>query len=189
MKLLGGLARLATFRTEGFAAVAGTSQAFLNSLAPLLAFPLVGAMLGFLNGDGVVALGDLLSTVVALMAPPVLSHAFAKAWRVQDAWLRYAVAFNWCQWAVPVAGFALLLLAGIAVHAGVSVPVAGVAWLLVLLGYGLSLHFFLARRGLGLSRGRTLVLVLVVNLVTGVVVVGPRLLAGGSLRQMLGVSA
>lgn len=181
--------RLATFRVDGFAGFEATRQGFLNSLAPLLAFPLVGALLGALNGDGLVAVGDLLSTIVALMAPAVVSHAFAKAWKVEDAWLRYAVAFNWCQWAVPVAGFALLLAAGMAVRSGVTVWAAGIVWLLVLLGYGLSLHFFLARRGLGLSRGRTLVLVLVVNAVTGALVVGPRLLAGGSLRAMLGVSA
>ena len=172
----GGLLRLATFRAEGFAGFAGTRQAFLNSLAPLLAFPLVGAALGALQGDGLAALGDLLSTIVALLGPAVFSHLLARRWGVEAAWLRYAVAFYWFQWAVPLAGFALLLVAGVAVRAGAPVWDAGAVWLLVLLGYGLALHFFLARRGLDLPRGRAVVLVLVVNTLTGLLVVGPRLL-------------
>jgi hypothetical protein len=48
--------------------------------------------------------------------------------------------------------------------------------LLGLVGYGLWLHWFIARHGLGLSRFRAAVLVLGVNLATVLIVVGPRLL-------------
>jgi hypothetical protein len=43
--------------------------------------------------------------------------------------------------------------------------------------YGLWLHWFLARHGLGLSRLRAAVMVFGVNIVTVLIVLGPRLLA------------
>ena len=49
--------------------------------------------------------------------------------------------------------------------------------LLGLVGYGLWLHWFIARHGLGLSRFRAAVLVLAINLATVIIVVGPRFLA------------
>ena len=99
-------------------------------------------------------------------------------WRREAAWLRFATAFNWCQWAIPVLGSLLLLTVG---HSGIGsvcrgVPPRGLA-LLGLVSYGLWLHWFLARHGLGLSRLRAAVLVLGVNLATVLIVVGPRMLA------------
>ena len=46
-----------------------------------------------------------------------------------------------------------------------------------LVGYGLWLHWFLARHGLGLSGLRAVVMVLGVNLATVALVLGPRMLA------------
>jgi hypothetical protein len=60
----------------------------------------------------------------------------------------------------------------------VLLVVAGLA------GYGLWLHWFVARHGLGLGAGRAALLVVGVNLGTIVLVLGPRLLVlafGGSL--------
>ena len=48
------------------------------------------------------AIADLLATVAVLLAPPVLSFEFARLWGRQDHWLRFATAFNWCQWLLPV---------------------------------------------------------------------------------------
>ena len=49
--------------------------------------------------------------------------------------------------------------------------------MLGLVGYGLWLHWFVARHGLGLSGLRAAVMVLGVNLATVVLVLGPRMLA------------
>ena len=91
-----GFVRLARFRPEGFAYFSGTHAAMLNSLAPLLAFPLVGGALLLFRGGGIGAASDLLATVVALLAPLLIAHALAMRWGRGDAWLRYAAAFNWC---------------------------------------------------------------------------------------------
>lgn len=181
MSVFSGIWRLATFRADGFAHFTGSRQAFLNSLAPLLAFPLVGSALLLLTGAGGGALGDLLGTLVALLTPAVVSHAFAVRWGREAAWLRYAVAFNWCQWAVPVAALALVVVAGVLVNTGLPVRLVTMLLLLGLLGYGLGLYWFLARHGLGLTGGRAALLVLVMNVTTGMLAFGPRLLFGSGL--------
>jgi hypothetical protein len=170
--------RLATFRPDGFAQFGDTRQAFLNSLAPLLAFPIVGTALLLLTSTGGGAFGDLLGTVVALLTPAIVSHALAVRWGREAAWLRYAVAFNWCQWAVPLAAIGLVVVAGILVNMGLPVRIVTLLLLIGLLGYGLGLYWFLARHGLGLSGGRAALLVLLMNLATGVLAFGPRLLFG-----------
>ena len=47
------------------------------------------------------ALSLLGLTVVAQLAPPVLSHALARRWGREHLWLHYATAYNWCYWAHP----------------------------------------------------------------------------------------
>ncbi|HEX3405465.1 MAG TPA: hypothetical protein VHT74_34585, partial [Acetobacteraceae bacterium] len=101
-----GIMRLARGRADGMLQFGTTREAFLSSLAPLIAFPLVGGVLMLLGGGGFTALSDLFATLCALVAPPVLSFEVARLWGRQAAWLRFATAFNWCQWAIPVLGSA-----------------------------------------------------------------------------------
>jgi hypothetical protein len=172
-----GVMRLARGRPDGFSQFGATRESFLASLAPLIAFPLVGGVLMLIGGGGIAALSDLLATVCALVAPPVLSFEIAQLWHRDAAWLRFATAFNWCQWAIPVLGSMLLLALGVLVAVGLPRSAARGLALLGLVSYGLWLHWFIARHGLGLSRFRAAVLVLGINLATVVIVVGPRLLA------------
>src|ERR1700744_2339459 len=92
-----GVLRVARGRADGMAQFGATRDAFLASLAPLIAFPLVGGVLMMLGGGGLDALTDLLATLCALLAPPVLSFEVARWWRREAEWLRFATAFNWCQ--------------------------------------------------------------------------------------------
>lgn len=175
-----GLLRLARFDRRGITSFDTTSEAFLASLAPLLAFPLVGSALLLVRGDGMGALAEFLATLCVLLAPPVLSHLLAIAWQRESDWLRYAVAYNWCQWLIPLAASALLLLAAVLAGAGLPDRIAGFAALGGLAAYALALHWFIARTGLRLSIGRSILLVLGVNLGTGLLVLVPILLAMGS---------
>jgi hypothetical protein len=164
-------------RAEGIDMFAGTSQGFLASLAPLVAFPLVGTALLLLDGDGTPAITNLLSTIAVLLAPPVLSFELARLWGRQARWLRFATAFNWCQWLLPMLAAVLLLVLGMLSQAGLPENAATVALVLGLGGYALWLHWFLARHGLALSRVRAALLVLGVNFGTALLVLAPRLLA------------
>lgn len=171
-----GMVRLARGRVDGLEQFGDTPQAFLASLAPLLAFPIVGALL-LLTTDGPVrALATLLVTLVAQLSPPVLSHALARAWGREAQWLRYATAFNWCQWALPLAAMALLIVLQAALQAGLPEDAADAALILGLAAYGLWLNWLLARHGLGLSRARAAALVMLTNLGTILLALGPRLL-------------
>jgi hypothetical protein len=185
-RIMLGIFRVATGHADGLAQFGDTSEAFLGSLAPLLAFPLVGALLMLGQGQGVAALTDLLATLCALLAPAALSYEAARLWGRAPQWTRFAVAFNWCQWAIPVLAMLLVVLAGILLtlgvpsSAGLGLVVAG------LVGYGLWLHWFLARHGLGLGVVRAALLVVGVNLATVLLVLGPRLLVlalGGALPE------
>ena len=172
-----GVLRLARGRADGIRQFGATREAFLTSLAPLIAFPLVGGMLMLLGGGGLTALADLLATLCALVAPPVLSFEVARLWGRQNAWLRFATAFNWCQWVIPVIGTLLLVVLGSLAALGLPRTVASASVVLGLVSYGLWLHWFVARHGLGLSRIRAALLVFGVNCATVLLVLGPRMLA------------
>jgi len=175
--VLRGIVRVALGRPEGIDQFADTRKGFLASLAPLIAFPLVGTFLLLLEGGGVPAVADLFATLAVLLAPPVLSFELARLWGRQARWLRFATAFNWCQWLLPVLASVLMTILGLLLRIGLSEHAATVMLVLGLGGYGLWLHWFLARHGLALSGFRAAMLVLTVNLGTALLVLAPRLLA------------
>jgi hypothetical protein len=174
--VLRGVMLVARGRAEGIEHFASTGQGFLASLAPMIAFPLVGTVILLLNGGGTEAIVDLLATLAILLAPPVLSFELARLWARQSRWLRFATAFNWCQWLLPVLASVLLMALSALLQAGLSEQAATAVLVGALGGYGLWLHWFLARHGLELSRFRAVVLVLVVNFGTAFLVIVPQLL-------------
>lgn len=172
-----GILRVARGRADGIGCFGGTAQSFLASLAPLIAFPLVGALLGLFTEGPRRALTSLAMTICALLTPAVLSFELARLWRRADAWPRFATAFNWCEWTLPVVACLVMVPLSIAIEAGLSEAVASLMLVGTLGIYGLWLHWFLARNALALSGFRAVLLVLIVNLGTAVVVMGPRLFA------------
>jgi hypothetical protein len=175
-RIVVGIFRIATGHKDGLAQFGTTAEAFLGSLAPLVAFPLVGALLMAGQGAPLAAVTNLLAALCALLAPPVLSYEIARRWGRAATWLQFAVAFNWCQWSIPLMAILLVVLAGLLLALGVPSDVGLVLVVLGLGFYGLWLHWFLARHGLGLGAGRAALLVAMVNFLTVVLVLGPRLL-------------
>ena len=172
-----GMLRVARGRADGIACFGATPQAFLSSLAPLLAFPLVGSVLALFNEGPRKALTGLAMTLCALLTPAVISYELARIWNRAGAWTRFATAFNWCEWILPILACLIMVPLSFAISAGMSAIVAGRLLVLCLGLYGLWLHWFLARRGLGLSALKAIGMVIVVNLGTMFAVAGPRLLA------------
>lgn len=171
-----GVFRVAFGRADGFTRFGGTVQSFLSSLAPLIAFPLAGALIEVFRDDWMGAASLVLLTLVAQLAPPVLSHWLAVRWKCEDRWLGYATAYNWCYWAVPMAGALLTVVFAVAVGAGMPSPLAAQAVLACLGLYSLWLNWFVARNMLALSKGKATLLVVIVNAGTGLLVIGPALL-------------
>ena len=172
--ILRGIVLLCRGRASGFAEMGTGPEAFLSSLAPLIAFPLVGCVLMVAQGKIQDGLADFLATLIALLAPPVVSHAIARHWGQQEKWFRFATAVNWCQWALPLLGAVLVLIAGVMVQAGVPMRTTVILLCCVLLAYAFWLQWFLARRGLDLSTLRAAGLVVAVNLLTILLVAGPQ---------------
>lgn len=173
-----GILQLALLRAEGIRQFGDSRQCFLNSLAPLLAFPLVGAVLDLLSGAGPEDLAALLAGLVALLAPPVLSERMAWLFGRQPDWLRYATAFNWSRWAMLLAlGGGFILMAMLAAL-GIAERTAVMLGLFAVLTYSLVLDWFVARVGLRLSAWRAALLVGVVNTGAALLSVGPHLLFG-----------
>jgi hypothetical protein len=172
-----GILRVARGRADGLMCFSATSQDFLASLAPLIAFPLVGAALGIFTEGPLAALTDFAMTLCALLTPAVLSYELARLWGRGDRWVRFATAFNWCEWILPVLAFLVMIPLSLAMRAGLDQRAAS-AILIGCLGlYGLWLHLFLVRKALLLSLVRAVAMVLLVNAGTVLVVMGPHLIA------------
>lgn len=171
-----GVFRVAFGRADGFARLGTTVSSFLSSLAPLIAFPLAGALIQLYRNDWLAAVSLVLLTLVAQLAPPVLSHWLTVRWKCEDRWLGYATAYNWCYWAVPMAGALLTVMFAVAVGAGLPSQLAAQAVLACLAIYSLWLNWFVARHTLALSKAKAALLVVIVNAGTGLLVIGPALL-------------
>ncbi len=172
-----GIARLAMFQREGFAELNPTPQGFINSLSPLIAFGLIGVLQSLVGSGLRAGLINGLAAVITMLAPTLITHALAVRWGRQDAWLLYAIAFNWTQIVFPL----LLLAAGFVSVVGraLGISATGIVTtaLFILLPYALALHWFITRQGLSLSRGRTLLCMIAIYLGMVLLLFAPLLLA------------
>jgi hypothetical protein len=172
-----GIARLARFRAEGLALFDASPQGFLSSLAPILAFWLVGSTFilaeeGFPGG-----LADTLLSLSFLLAPAVISEALTRVMGCRDGWLRYAVAMNWCQWIFPVAFVCAAIVSAVLMAAGAPGDAAAGGAIGAVGIYALVLNWFIALHALRLPRLRAAVFVLGVNLGSAALVLVPGLIS------------
>ena len=163
-----GLLLIARGRPEGIECFGATQDAFLSALSPWLAFLLVGALLMVLRKPTAVGATLVLLSFCALLLPPVLSHILARRWKRDAFWLRYATATVWCEWLVIFAYAVSLLVVTLLLQLGVPADVAGVAFLALVACYWLWVHWFLAWRGLELTRVQAAILVASVIAATAV---------------------
>jgi len=168
-----GVVRLAQFQRDGLAEFDASTSGLLNALAPWLAFSFVAAMLLLVTRGVEPAARDLLGSVVVLLAPAVVSHRLARFWDREPQWLRYAVAFAWSQWVMPLALVVALTCSFFMIAAGVAEQVAETLVMLALVFYALALHLFIARQALAISFWRAAGMVVAVNLGTAAAVLLP----------------
>ena len=169
---LRGIMQLARGRPEGLAQFGGTVPAFLSSLAPLIAFSIVGGVLTLGVAEPMIAFSIFLLSAITQLAPPVLSHAIAVRWGREEDWLRYATAFNWCQCLTPLGVLATAVLMSVGIGLGLSPRAAQSYAFLALLIYVMWLQWLVARHGLDLSRGRA-ALVAMVTVGTSALIIVP----------------
>jgi hypothetical protein len=173
-----GVFLIATGRSEGLEYFGDSSARFLASLASLALWPAIG-LAAIAAGSGRPEMAaDVMASVCAIVAPPVITYELATRWDRAARWARYATGFNWCQWALPVAGIILITIVGELSRNGLPRDAAVALLVCAFSAYGLWLHWFIAWRGLVISRVRAALLVVLVNAVSVMLVVLPHLLTG-----------
>jgi hypothetical protein len=172
-KVLLGIFLVARGRSEGLLQFGDTPQAVLAALTPLAAFLLVGVLLAAVGGNRE-AVTDVAGVSVGLLGPLVLSFEVARYWNRAAQWRRFATAFCWCQWAAPMVLAVVLVVMAILMAIGFSGDAAAGTGVAFLFGYGLWLNWFLARHALDLTRWRAAAMVVIVNVLTIILIVGPQ---------------
>jgi hypothetical protein len=171
--ILRGLFLLARGQKSGIKEFDPSMDAFTASLAPLIAFPLVGAVVSIVGGGWQLGIIGFLSRLCAVLALPVITHAFAKRLGREALWLRTATALDWSFWMILPLLFVAAFAGAILVECGISMQSAEFFAMGLIGGYLLWYHWIIVRAGLGLTRMQAVVLVAVSSAAIGVCTVGP----------------
>ncbi|GBR24772.1 hypothetical protein AA0473_0724 [Acetobacter orleanensis NRIC 0473] len=157
---------LASGRREGIGCFQGTRDSFGAALAPQLAFLLVGVFQAVLQPDKALGFTKLLLSLCVVLLPAVVSQFYAHKWGRDALWLRYITAATWCGWVVVLISVVATVLAGV-LFPPLLHQAGFMASLMVTVSlYEMWLQWYVARVGLGLSRGRAALLYVSVLLAT-----------------------
>ncbi len=149
--ILRGLWLLVRGKAAGIKEFGNTPDAVAASLAPLIAFPLVGAAALALHGQALDGALDFVSRLCAVLALPLVTYEMARLTGRGAEWMRTVAALNWSFWALlPLLIIAAAIGAG-AVEAGMAEPRAEHLALGLLVGYLLWFQWFIIRAGLRLG--------------------------------------
>lgn len=171
-----GLWLLVRGKTSGVNEFPSTVDGFSASLAPLIAFPLVGAALAAMNGDWADGATSFISRLCAVCMLPLIIHAVAKRSGREQMWLRTATILNWSFWVLVPLLVISVLLASFGISFGIPAEHAEIL-VLVLIGlYVLWLHWFIIKSGLEMSKWQAFGVLLVASLCTGLLSIGPILI-------------
>jgi hypothetical protein len=149
--ILRGLFMLARGRVTGVLEFANSDEALFASLAPLIAFPLVGAGIKVLYGQPVEAAAWFLARLCAVLALPVMIREIARAAGQEASWLRTATALNWSFWMVLPVLLVAAIIGAVLEEAGVNGVDAEFAALGAMLAWLLWYQWFIIRAGLKLG--------------------------------------
>jgi hypothetical protein len=180
-----GLIFIAIGRREGFADFGNTTEAYLASLAPLVAFALVSTVLAAASGAVHMALLGFLLLICSWLSPAVISHPLCRRWGKAENWPRYANILNWGQMLMVL----VFSLGSAAARAGVALGLPPNAALIgaggAVLIYAIWFQWFVARGVVQLSRWRTVLLLLAVMAGTNLLLSVPLLASGNSLQEFM----
>jgi hypothetical protein len=174
--ILRGLFLMARGAKSGIKEFDNTMDAFTASLAPLIAFPLVGAGVSAVGGQWQLALIGFLSHLCAVLALPLITHEFARRTGREALWLRTATALDWSFWLLVPLLFVAAIAGAVFVQFGLPLMSAEYIALGLMGGYLFWYHWFVVRTGLVLGRGQAAFLVVITSLAMALFTAGPFLL-------------
>jgi hypothetical protein len=146
--ILRGMLLLARGRAIGIKEFANSSDALAASLAPLIAFPLVGAVRLAVLGQPEAALIGFLARLCAVLALPVITHQFARVVGRETLWLRTVTALDWSFWLIIPLLVAAAVIGAVMVKAGMDLTAAEYIAMGLIAAYVLWYHWFTVRAGL-----------------------------------------
>jgi len=172
-----GVLLLARGKAAGIAQFGDNTDSFTASLAPLIAFPLVGTVLNIINGAPAAAIIGFLSRLCAVLAVAVITYEFARITGRLSLWLRTVTALNWSFWLfIPLLGIAGLTGA-VMVSAGLPLTTAEAILVGLIATYLLWYHWFTVRAGLNLTIVQAIALVILTNAAIALLTSAPTLIA------------
>ncbi|MHB1303141.1 MAG: hypothetical protein ACYCZB_06665 [Acidiphilium sp.] len=180
-----GLFRLAIGDSRGIKEFGNTTAAFSASIAPLLAFPLVGSALFAIEGHWMLAAIMLLSRISGVLLQPVIVEFSARLTGNGTTWLTTSTALNWSVWLIfPLIVAGVLLSNGLAA-AGLS-PILTLRATVGLIGlYLLWVQWFILRTGMRLGIWQALAILILMTLAIATVYVLPYAFHPHLLRLIL----
>jgi hypothetical protein len=174
--ILRGLLRLARGRADGIKEFANTKEAFYASLAPLIAFPLVGAGITAANGDVKLAAVAFLARLCAVLALPLITFEFARLSGHGANWLRTVAALNWSFWLIVPLLLVAAVFGALLVSAGLPMIHAESAAVALMGVYLFWLNWFILRTGLQMGGMKAALLAVLNFAAIGICSAGPILL-------------
>ena len=177
--ILRGLWRLAKGDAGGIGEFGGGVENFYASLAPLIAFPLVGAAATALQGNWRVALVGFIARLCGVLVLPVMVYEFARIYQREPLWLRTATALNWSFWVLLPVMVVGAFIGGILAQAGLSMVQAEYVTLGIAGLYLLWYRWFTLRAGLAVNGWRAALIVAVSGVLVGMFTALPILLGLG----------
>lgn len=181
--VLRGMLRLATGRADGFAEIGNTPAAFSASIAPLIAFPLVGAGLLAIQHHWQLAVSLFLSRFCGVLTQPVIvEFASGRIGGRTRNWLATSTALNWSIWLIFPLIPAGALVSGALVGLGLSQEIAVIVTIGLIGAYMLWLQWFILRHGLFVGRWRAAALLVVMNITIAALYLVPYLFHPGLMH-------
>ena len=180
-----GLLRLARFDRNGIEEFGNTIPAFSASLAPLVAFPIVGAGLIASQGDYVTAAIVFLSRLSAVLMQPVATELGAKLTGSRPRWLRTSTALNWSVWLLLPLVLIAALLGNVLMAAHVAERLSTMIAVGASILYLLTIQWFVLRVGLRIKGWQALLILIGTNLAMLLVDALPYILEPHLLAQLI----
>jgi hypothetical protein len=153
-----GLLLLAVGQRSGFTYFGTDKEAYLASLAPLVAFTLVSCGVIALAGQPRRGATLALITLCQVLAPAVIADPLCRRWKREERWALYANILNWAPFLFFMVLAVVVVLVRVAMVLGVPDEAASMVGLFGLLAYAAWFQWSVARGALEISRGQTTVL-------------------------------
>lgn len=188
--ILSGIAKLACGNAKGIDEFSGTPESLGASLAPLIALPLVDAIVSSFSGDWKIEGVAFLSSLCTVLVLPVLVYEFSRLYGSQGQWLRTTTALNWCHWLILPAIWGVASLIPIMTKLGLPAAYSGLVAIGLAELYLLWNSWFVLKSGLRINGWRAALILLVCQVAMAILaspvlmVVATKLSGAGALSPI-----